>query len=133
MQVATGMLPVALEGELAPHLSRWLWLVKWLLALPHAVVLLFLWVRALPGGGTERGELRATPQAWAEAGLLGLVGRAKEAAVGRPGRPGGTDRPAVNPGRGDADEEHAVETRVTGGQRVVEPAMILVHPPTIRG
>ena len=44
MQVATGRPPVALEGELAPHLSRWLWLVKWLLALPHAVVLLFLWV-----------------------------------------------------------------------------------------
>ena len=44
MQVATGKPPVALEGELAPHLSRWLWLVKWLLVIPHAVVLLFLWV-----------------------------------------------------------------------------------------
>jgi hypothetical protein len=40
----TGRPTVALEGELAPHLSRWLWLVKWLLAIPHAVVLLFLWV-----------------------------------------------------------------------------------------
>ena len=44
MQTVTGMPPVALEGELAPHLSRWLWLVKWLLAIPHAFVLLFLWV-----------------------------------------------------------------------------------------
>ena len=44
MQVASGRLPVALEGELAPHLSRWLWLVKWLLAIPHYVVLLFLWL-----------------------------------------------------------------------------------------
>ena len=44
MQVSTGGPTVALEGELAPHLSRWLWLVKWLLVIPHAVVLLFLWV-----------------------------------------------------------------------------------------
>ncbi len=44
MQIATGRPSVALEGELAPHLSRWLWLVKWLLAIPHAIVLLFLWL-----------------------------------------------------------------------------------------
>jgi hypothetical protein len=44
MQVATGGPSVALEGELAPHLSRWLWLAKWLLAIPHYVVLFFLWV-----------------------------------------------------------------------------------------
>ena len=35
MQVATGGPPLVLEGELAPHLNRWLWLVKWLLAIPH--------------------------------------------------------------------------------------------------
>jgi hypothetical protein len=44
MQVATGGPRLALEGELAPHLSRWLWLVKWLLAIPHYIVLFFLWV-----------------------------------------------------------------------------------------
>ena len=36
--------PARLTGELDPHLSRWLWLVKWFLAIPHYVVLAFLWI-----------------------------------------------------------------------------------------
>jgi hypothetical protein len=36
--------PLRLTGELSPGLSRGLWLVKWLLAIPHFVVLFFLWI-----------------------------------------------------------------------------------------
>ena len=36
--------PLRLEGHLDPDLGRWKWLVKWFLAIPHFVVLAFLWV-----------------------------------------------------------------------------------------
>jgi hypothetical protein len=36
--------PLQIEGELDRHLSRWLWLVKWLLVIPHVIVLVFLWI-----------------------------------------------------------------------------------------
>ncbi len=42
MHPVTARYPVRLRGDLDPALSRWQWLVKWILAIPHYVVLIFL-------------------------------------------------------------------------------------------
>src|SRR5687767_2457230 len=36
--------PLRLTGELDPEVGRWQWLFNWLLAIPHFVVLFFLWI-----------------------------------------------------------------------------------------
>jgi hypothetical protein len=36
--------PVMLEGDLDEPLSRWKWLIKWLLAVPHWLCLIVLWI-----------------------------------------------------------------------------------------
>jgi hypothetical protein len=54
MQPDSTSYPVRVRADLDPALSRWQWLVKWILAIPHYIVLLFLhiavvvvWVIAL--------------------------------------------------------------------------------------
>jgi hypothetical protein len=42
MTFSPGSYPVSLEGTLDDNLSRWKWLVKWFLAIPHFIVLVFL-------------------------------------------------------------------------------------------
>ena len=58
METTTSPYPLRLTGELAPGLSRWLWLVKWLLAIPHFVVLFFLWIAFVV---PERGRVLRDP------------------------------------------------------------------------
>jgi hypothetical protein len=41
--LANAPYPAHLSGHLDPALSRWMWLVKWFLAIPHLIVLFFLW------------------------------------------------------------------------------------------
>ena len=41
--------PLRLEGELDGGVSRWLWLVKWILLIPHFIVLVFLGIGFILG------------------------------------------------------------------------------------
>jgi hypothetical protein len=42
--MSTSSYPVQVDATLDTGLSRWLWLVKWLLVIPHYIVLFFLWI-----------------------------------------------------------------------------------------
>jgi hypothetical protein len=42
--------PLRIEGTLDRDLSDELWLIKWLPAIPHFVILIFLWIAMLARG-----------------------------------------------------------------------------------
>jgi hypothetical protein len=42
--LTTARYPVVVQGHLDPELSRWRWLIKWFLAIPHLIALIGLWL-----------------------------------------------------------------------------------------
>src|SRR4051812_50171677 len=42
--MSTTTYPVRVDGVLDDRLNRWLWLVKWVLVVPHLFVLAVLWI-----------------------------------------------------------------------------------------
>src|ERR671935_74797 len=68
METSTNPYPLRLTGELAPRLSRGLWLVKWLLAIPH-----FLIVGVFVGGGWAAWTGIGSQWMWSSGGLVGLL------------------------------------------------------------
>ena len=81
---------------------------------------------ALPGASSGRQRRQGRKPACSAA-----CGAVEEAAVRRLRRLRRADRAAVDAGRGHADEEHAVEAGVAGGEGGVEPAVVVGHGWTI--
>ena len=64
--MSTATYPVRVDASLDDRLNRWLWLVKWVLVIPHLLVLAVLWMAfallsvvaffAICSPGTTRGR-----------------------------------------------------------------------------
>ena len=79
---------------------------------------------SLPGR-TERRGLGPAAQAGAIAGAFGRCSAPVEQDVTRQRRPHPTDRPAIDAGRSDRDEDAAVEGRIATTKGLVESCRVL--------
>jgi hypothetical protein len=94
--------PVRLTGELDPNLSRWLWLVKMFLAIPHYLVLAFLLVAF--GITTMIAGVAILITGRYPRSLLSQAPNSSRCSPRRPNRP--LMRPIITIGRGSSLDRH---------------------------